>query len=112
MSKTVADVVKMGADVQMVDLRFTDLLGMWHHFSIPARELTEELFEEGIGFDGSSIRAFQEIHESDMILIPDPTSAFMDPIFEIPTLDIICDIYDPITRQPYTKDSRYVAKKA
>jgi glutamine synthetase len=112
MSKTVADVVKMGKDVQMVDLRFTDLLGLWHHFSLPARELTEELFEEGIGFDGSSIRAFQEIHESDMILIPDPTSAFKDPIFEIPTLDIICDIYDPITRQPYTKDSRYVAKKA
>jgi glutamine synthetase len=112
MSKTVADVVKMGADVQMVDFRFTDLLGMWHHFSIPSRELTEELFEEGMGFDGSSIRAFQEIHESDMILIPDPTTAFVDPIFEVPTLDIICDIYDPITRQPYTKDSRYVAKKA
>jgi glutamine synthetase len=102
----------MGKDVQMVDFRFTDLLGMWHHFSIPARELTEELFEEGMGFDGSSIRAFQEIHESDMILIPDPTTAFVDPIFEIPTLDVICDIYDPITRQPYTKDSRYVAKKA
>jgi glutamine synthetase len=102
----------MGKDVQMVDFRFTDLLGMWHHFSIPARELTEELFEEGMGFDGSSIRAFQEIHESDMILIPDPTTAFVDPVFEIPTLDIICDIYDPITRQPYTKDSRYVAKKA
>jgi glutamine synthetase len=112
MPKTVADVVKMGADVQMVDFRFTDLLGMWHHFSIPARELTEDLFEEGMGFDGSSIRAFQEIHESDMILIPDPTTAFVDPIFEVPTLDIICDIYDPITRQPYTKDSRYVAKKA
>jgi glutamine synthetase len=112
MSKTVADVIKMGKDVQMVDLRFADLLGLWQHFSIPARELSEELFEEGIGFDGSSIRAFQEIHESDMILIPDPTSAFKDPIFEIPTLDIICDIYDPITRQPYTKDSRYVAKKA
>jgi glutamine synthetase len=112
MSKTVADVIKMGKDVQMVDLRFTDLLGTWHHFSIPARELTEELFEEGIGFDGSSIRAFQEIHESDMILIPDPSSAFMDPIFEIPTMNIICDIYDPVTRQPYTRDSRYVAKKA
>jgi glutamine synthetase len=112
MSKTMADVIKMGKDVQMVDLRFTDLLGMWHHFSIPARELTEALFEEGIGFDGSSIRAFQEIHESDMILIPDPGSAFMDPIFEIPTMNIICDIYDPVTRQPYTKDSRYVAKKA
>jgi glutamine synthetase len=112
MSKTVADVVKMGKDVQMVDLRFTDLLGMWHHFSIPARELTEELFEEGIGFDGSSIRAFQEIHESDMILVLDPATAFLDPIFEIPTMVVICDIYDPITRQPYTRDARYVAKKA
>ena len=112
MSLKVADVIKMGKEVQMVDLRFTDLLGMWHHFTLPARELTEELFEEGIGFDGSSIRAFQEIHESDMILIPDPTSAFVDPIFEIPTMVIICDIYDPVTRQPYSRDPRYVAKKA
>ena len=112
MTETAADVVKMGKDVKMVDLRFTDLLGMWHHFSIPARGLSEELFEEGIGFDGSSIRAFQEIHESDMILIPDPATAFMDPIFEIPTMVIICDIYDPVTRQPYTRDPRYVAKKA
>jgi glutamine synthetase len=112
MSKSVADAIKLGKEVQMVDLRFTDLLGMWQHFSIPARELTEELFEEGIGFDGSSIRAFQEIHESDMILIPDPATAFVDPIFEIPTLVIVCDIYDPVTRQPYTRDARYVAKKA
>jgi glutamine synthetase len=102
----------MGKEVKMVDLRFVDLLGMWHHFSMPARELTEELFEEGIGFDGSSIRAFQEIHESDMILIPDPVTAFVDPIFEVPTLVIVCGIYDPITRQPYTRDARYVAKKA
>jgi glutamine synthetase len=112
MSKTVADVIEMGKEVKMVDLRFTDLLGMWHHFSLPARELVEDLFEEGIGFDGSSIRAFQEIHESDMILIPDPSTAFMDPIFEVPTLVITCDIYDPVTRQPYTRDARYVAKKA
>jgi glutamine synthetase len=112
MSKSVTDAIKLGKEVQMVDLRFTDLLGMWQHFSIPARELTEELFEEGIGFDGSSIRAFQEIHESDMILVPDPATAFVDPIFEIPTLVIVCDIYDPVTRQPYTRDARYVAKKA
>ncbi len=112
MLETVADVLKMGKDVEMVDLRFTDLLGMWHHFTIPARELSEELFEEGIGFDGSSIRAFQEIHESDMILIPDASTAFLDQVFEVPTLVIICDIYDPITLQPYTRDARYVAKKA
>jgi len=109
MGKTVADVIEMGKSVKMVDLRFTDLLGMWHHFSLPARELTAELFEEGIGFDGSSIRAFKEIHESDMILIPDPDTAFLDPIFEVSTLVISCDIVDPMTRQPYTRDARYVA---
>lgn len=112
MSKTVADVVEMGKDVQMVDLRFIDLPGTWQHFSMPAREFTEELFEEGIGFDGSSIRGFQEIHESDMILIPDPDTAFMDPVLEVPTLVITCDVYDPVTRQPYSRDTRYVAKKA
>ncbi len=112
MLETVTDVLEMGKEVEMVDLRFTDLLGMWHHFTMPARELTEGLFEEGIGFDGSSIRAFQEIHESDMILIPDPSTALRDQIFEVPTLVIVCDIYDPVTRQPYTRDARYVAKKA
>ncbi|RME84151.1 MAG: type I glutamate--ammonia ligase [Caldilineae bacterium] len=112
MPKTAADVVKMGAEVKMVDLRFTDPFGVWHHFSIPARELTEELFEEGIGFDGSSIRGFQEIHESDMILIPDPGTAFVDPFLEVPTLAVICDVHDPVTRQPYSRDPRYVAKKA
>ncbi len=112
MLETVADVLKLGKEVEMVDLRFTDLLGMWHHFTVPARELTEELFEEGIGFDGSSIRAFQEIHESDMILIPDASTALVDQIYEVPTLVLICDIYDPVTLQPYTRDARYVAKKA
>jgi len=112
MTKTVADVLKMSKEVQIVDLRFTDLPGIWQHFSIPARELTEELFEEGIGFDGSSIRGFQEIHESDMLLMLDPTTAFVDSIPEVPTLAIICDVYDPVTRQPYSRDPRYIAKKA
>ncbi|TFG72905.1 MAG: type I glutamate--ammonia ligase [Anaerolineales bacterium] len=112
MLKTIDDALSMGKGVEMVDLRFTDLMGMWHHFTIPARELGEELFTEGIGFDGSSIRAFQEIHESDMILIPDASTAFLDPIYEISTMVLICDIYDPLTRQPYTRDARFVAKKA
>ncbi len=112
MSKTVADVLKMRSEVKIVDVRFTDLFGTWHHFSLPARELTEDLFEEGIGFDGSSIRGFQQIHESDMILIPDPSTAFMDPALEVPTLSIMCDIYNPLTREPYSRDPRYVAKKA
>ncbi|NLF01871.1 MAG: type I glutamate--ammonia ligase [Anaerolineales bacterium] len=112
MPHTVSEAVKMGSEVQIVDLRFTDLLGTWHHFSMPARELTEALFEDGIGFDGSSIRGFQEIHESDMLLMLDPDTAFIDQIFEVPTLVVICDIHDPVTRQPYTRDPRYVAKKA
>lgn len=112
MSTTVADVLKMGKDVQIVDLRFTDMPGTWQHFSIPARMLSEELFTEGIGFDGSSIRGFQEIHESDMLLIPDASTAFIDPILEVPTLVILCDVYDPVTRQPYSRDPRYVARKA
>ena len=114
MPATPADVVQMANEsgVKMVDLRFTDLFGTWQHFSVPARELSEEMFEEGVGFDGSSIRGFQAIQESDMILIPDPTTAFVDPFLEVPTLAIICDVYDPITRQPYTRDPRYIARKA
>ena len=112
MTKTPQDVVKTAQEVQIVDLRFTDLPGVWQHFSIPARNLTEELFEEGIGFDGSSIRGFKEIHESDMLLMVDPNTAFVDPVLEVPTLAIICDVYDPITRQPYTRDPRYIARKA
>ncbi len=98
--------------VKMVDLKFNDLPGLWQHFSIPVSELDESLFAEGIGFDGSSIRGFQKIQESDMILIPDPDTAIVDPVCKVPTLSIICDIYDPITNQPYTRDPRYVAKKA
>lgn len=112
MSKTVTDVLAMVKQVEMVDLRFTDLPGTWQHFSIPAHELTEAIFEDGIGFDGSSIRGFREIHESDMLLIPDVDSAFVDPVLQVPTMVLICDVYDPITRQPYTRDPRYVARKA
>ena len=112
MSKTVADAIKMAAQAKIVDLRFTDLPGTWQHFSIPARQLSEELFDEGLGFDGSSIRGFQAIQESDMLLKPDPDTAFRDPVLEVPTLALICDIYDPVTGQPYSRDPRYIAKKA
>jgi glutamine synthetase len=110
--KNVADILNMAKEVKFIDFRFTDLFGVWQHFSLPTQEFSEEIFEDGIGFDGSSIRGFQSIDQSDMILIPDPDSAFIDPFFEIPTLAIFCDIFDPITRQPYAKDPRYVAKKA
>ncbi len=109
--KEVFDLIKEH-DIKMIDLRFTDPFAIWHHFSVSVQEISENMFEEGFGFDGSSIRGFQTIEESDMILIPDATTAFVDPIFQIPTLNIICDIYDPVTRQPYSRDPRNVAKKA
>ncbi len=112
MSKTPQEVVKMAKEVQMIDLRFVDLPGTWQHFTIPANKFDEDIFETGIGFDGSSIRGFQEIHESDMLLMLDADSAFFDPVLEVPTMVIICDVYDPITRQPYSRDPRFVAKKA
>ncbi len=112
MAKTVKDVLEIGKNVKMVDLRFIDLPGTWQHFSIPAHRLTADLFEDGIPFDGSSIRGFQEIHESDMLLFLDPETAFIDPVAEIPTLVISCNVHDPITRQPYSRDPRYVARKA
>ena len=112
MAKTVAEVLKMGKDVKMVDLRFIDMPGTWQHFTMPVHRLDEDFFKTGIPFDGSSIRGFQEIHESDMLLIPDPDTAFIDPVANIPTLVLTCDVYDPITIQPYLRDPRYVAKKA
>jgi glutamine synthetase len=98
--------------VKIVDLKFVDLPGVWQHFSIPVAELTEALFAEGIGFDGSSIRGFQPIHQSDMLLFPDPKTAFLDPACKVPTLSLICDVVDPVTGKPYTRDPRHVAKKA
>ncbi|MFQ3587151.1 MAG: type I glutamate--ammonia ligase [Fimbriimonadaceae bacterium] len=99
-------------EAQFVDIRFTDLFGMWHHFSMTAGDFSEELFEDGIGFDGSSIRGFQSIDESDMLLVPDPSTLFMDPYTDHPTAVITCNIEDPITRQAYSRDPRYVATKA
>ncbi len=98
--------------VKIIDLRFVDLLGSWQHFSITTAEFHEELFAEGIGFDGSSIRGFQPIHESDMLLFPDPESAFLDPFTEVPTLDLICNVRDPVTGEAYSRDPRYIAQKA
>ncbi|HXY68666.1 MAG TPA: type I glutamate--ammonia ligase [Gemmatimonadales bacterium] len=109
-----ADVIRLAKEtgVQVVDVRFTDLPGTWQHFSIPVGELKEDMFEEGLGFDGSSIRGFQAINESDMLLMPDPASAFVDPCLKVPTLVLVCDIKDPITGERYSRDPRYVAQKA
>lgn len=99
-------------DIKMVDLKFIDLPGIWQHFSIPTYEMTEELFEDGTGFDASSIRGFQQIQESDMLLFPDPSTAIIDPACAIPTLSLICNVKDPITLESYTRDVRYIAQKA
>ena len=114
MAKTPADVLKMiKADgYEFIDLRFCDLPGQVQHFTVPIHQLTEESFEEGFGFDGSSIRGFQAIQESDMLLIPDPTSAVDDPFRSRKTLMLYCFVHDPLTGEPYDRDPRYVAKKA
>jgi glutamine synthetase len=98
--------------VKVVDLRFVDLPGQWQHFSVSTREFSADVFEEGIGFDGSSIRGFQAIQESDMLLFPDPTTAFLDPFTAHPTLVLICDVRDPVTGEAYSRDPRYIATKA
>jgi len=98
--------------IKIVDLKFVDLIGTWQHFSIPVGEMTSGLFADGIGFDGSSIRGFQHIHESDMLLVPDPSTAFVDPVLRVPTLSVTCDVRDPVTLEAYSRDPRYVAKKA
>ncbi len=98
--------------VRIVDVKFTDLLGTWQHFSLPLDQFEEDAFTEGLGFDGSSIRGFQEIHESDMLLLPDPATAFVDPVLRVKTLSLVGDIVDPVTGDAYTRDPRYVARKA
>src|ERR1700738_2095754 len=98
--------------VEVVDVRFIDLPGTWQHFSLPLGELEVDSFTDGLGFDGSSIRGFQAINESDMLLMPDPDSATIDPVLTHKTLFLICDIVDPITREPYSRDARFIAKKA
>ncbi|CAF3776194.1 unnamed protein product [Rotaria sp. Silwood1] len=96
----------------MIDFRFTDMVGGWQHFSVPTHRLTEESFYEGFGFDGSSIRGWKQINESDMLVMPDPSTANVDPFIKVTTLSMICDIFDPISKQYYDMDPRYVCKKA
>ena len=109
---TPAEVSALAQQYEFVDLRFPDLPGKMHHFTIPSEYLKEETFEEGLGFDGSSIRGFQSIEESDMLLIPDPTTAYADPFYVRPTLVLNCFIKDPISGDWYYKDPRRVARNA
>jgi glutamine synthetase len=108
------EVLKFAADrgAKILDLRFMDFPGLWQHLSVPISELSESLFTEGHGFDGSSIRGWQVINASDMLIIPDPASARIDPFLQHPTLVMICDVVDPITRENYSRDPRNIAKKA
>ena len=112
--RSAAEVVRLAADegIEMVDLRFCDLPGLMQHFSIPVHALTEDAFDDGYGFDGSSIRGFQEIQESDMILLPDPSTAVIDEFRQHKTLNMNCFVHDPITGENYSRDPRYVALKA
>ncbi|NJC87342.1 MAG: type I glutamate--ammonia ligase [Desulfuromonas sp.] len=111
---TAQEVVKFAQEngCQMVDYKFLDFVGIWQHFTQPISEFSEETFEEGIGFDGSSIRGWQPIHNSDMLIMPDPKTAKLDPFPVIPTLSLICNIIDPFTREGYSRDPRFVAQKA
>lgn len=112
--KTPQDVLKVVAEqeVRCIDYKFMDFPGLWQHFTVPASELTEDEFSDGLGFDGSSIRGWQKIHESDMLIVPDPTTAMIDPFCEIKTLSMVCNIITPITKEKYTRDPRNVALKA
>lgn len=98
--------------VQVVDLKFVDLLGTWQHFSIPVEELSEGTFKDGSGLDGSSIRGWKAIQSSDMLAVPDATTACLDPFTAVPTLSLVCNIMDPVTREIYDRDPRYIAQKA
>jgi glutamine synthetase len=109
--KELLDLIKTES-IQVVDLKFVDLPGLWQHFSISAKEFGEDAFSDGVGFDGSSIRGFQEINESDMLLFPDPATAFVDPFTNVKTLSLICDVRDPIGGEDYTRDPRHIARKA
>ena len=97
---------------KILDLRFMDFPGLWQHLSVPIAELTEDLFADGHGFDGSSIRGWQAINASDMLIMPDPNTARIDPFLQDATLVMVCDIADPITRESYSRDPRNIAKKA
>src|SRR3954464_10614814 len=106
MARSPKDVRAMAeeAGAKILDLRFVDLPGVWQHFSLPARDLGDEMFVDGVGFDGSRIRGYQQIQESDMLLVADPETAYVDPLLEVPTLSMICNVLDPVTRERYTRD--------
>src|SRR3990167_6136574 len=112
--KTAKEVIAFAKDlkVKIVDLKFCDLIGTWQHYSLPTSELTEDLFSEGNGFDGSSIRGWKAINESDMMLVPDPSTARIDPFCAEKTLSLAGNIVDPITMAPYGRDPRGIAGKA
>ncbi len=111
---TAKDVIKLMKEQKAVaiDFKFNDFLGIWQHFTVPPSEMEEAVFEEGLGFDGSSIRGWQPIHASDMLVMPDPSTAVMDPFMAEPTLSLICNIVDPITKEDYSRDPRNIARKA
>ena len=112
--RNAAQVVRLAKaeGIEVIDLRFCDLPGVMQHFSAPVTMLDEQVFEDGVGFDGSSIRGFQQIHESDMILLPDPSTALVDPFRRHRTLNLNCFVHDPLTKEHYSRDPRYVAQKA
>ncbi len=114
MAKTPKEVMQLAkeAGVKIVDFRFVDLLGTWQHTSKSISDVDEDIFEDGVGFDGSSVRGFQAINESDMLMIPDPNTAQIDPYTEVPTLTLICDIYEPVSGDRYSRDARGVAQRA
>lgn len=114
MAKSIADVLELAKahDAKILDLKFMDFPGLWQHFSTPISVLNDELFEEGSGFDGSSIRGWQAINESDMLVVPDPKTAIIDPFMKPTTLSLVCDVYDPITKAKYSRCPRNIAQKA
>lgn len=109
--KQVLDLAKK-AGAKMVDIKFVDTFGTWQHFSVPTAELTAEVFEEGFGFDGSSIRGWKSIEASDMLAMPDPATAFIDPFCAVPTLSLTCTIAETGTQEAYSRDPRGIAQRA
>ncbi len=114
MKKSFSDVKKLAeeSNARILDFKFMDFPGKWQHLSTPISILTEDIFQDGLGFDGSSIRGWQAINESDMLIIPDPSSVFVDPFMKPTTLSLICDVYDPLTREKYSRCPRNIAQKA
>ena len=98
--------------IKFVDLKFMDFPGQWQHFTVPVSQLKEDSFEDGFGFDGSSIRGWKAINESDMLIIPDPTTLFLDPFIKVPTLSLVCDVMEPATKEKYSRCPRNIAQKA